>query len=428
MLEQATQTTPLRILTKVPGSLPEFNLYQPRAGHPDWPRLATEASELAAELRPRLRKPEGGLRHQRRRASAIATTARNYLTNRKRARSGREDLYPLYFIWTMLRACNFECTYCDDHMGNKYPDMPDEGVLDTEQGKQLLRVMRSRTPSVYFAGGEPTLRKDLPELTQEAHDLNYFPITINTNGSTLDRLLKKKNWENWLAQMDIIIVSLDALELDVLSRLWVYPKAEDVVRNLLLLRELSEEMGFKLMVNTVVQPGGVQHAQDVLDFVNDMGIWMCTVPMNEGAVVSDGFSGDSEYAKFARTLLERKKQGYLVTGSVRMNERLLDGAPLNCRNSVKPHIDFDGSLVWPCKATVNVKPEHINVLDFNNVEDLYDHACRQVDPTRFHGPAKNQCGGNCNWAQNYTTDAYVNGLIHPTHLLGEIADFLKGTS
>ena len=79
----------------------------------------------------------------------------------------REDLLPLYFIWTTHRTCNFSCTYCDDHRGSKYPDLPDDDTLDTEQGRRLLRVMRSRASSVYFAGGEPTLRKDLPELVRE---------------------------------------------------------------------------------------------------------------------------------------------------------------------------------------------------------------------------------------------------------------------
>jgi MoaA/NifB/PqqE/SkfB family radical SAM enzyme len=431
MLQSATNTTPtpLRVPKKTPpGSLPEFKRYKPRVGHPDWPRLAREAKEAAAELRPRLKKPEGGIRNHLRRASAVKTTASNYLINRKRARAGREDLLPLYFVWTMLRTCNFECSYCCDHQGSKYPDLPNQGVLDTQQAKQLLKVMRTRTPSVYFAGGEPTLRKDLPELTQEAHDLNYYPIIINTNGSTLDRVLKKKEWENWLAQMDIIIVSLDALDLDTLGKMWVYKQPEQVIRNLLMLRELSAEMGFRLMVNTVIQPGNVQHAKDALDFANDMGIYVCSVPMNEGAVINDELAIDPEYTRFGETLLERKREGLPISGSLRLNQRLFSSAPLNCRNTVKPHIDFDGTLVWPCKAAVNVKPEYVNVLDFDNVDDLYAHASSVVDPTRFHGPAKNQCGGNCNWAQNYSTDAYVDGMLHPTHLVGEVIDFLKGTA
>ena len=69
-------------------------------------------------------------------------------------------------------------------------------------------------------------------------------------------------------------------------------------------------------------------------------------------------------------------------------------------------------------------PEYVNVLDYDNVDDLYKAACRRIDPTRFHGPAKNQCGGDCNWAQNYTTDAYVHGLEHPSSLLMDIFDFV----
>ncbi len=114
-----------------------------------------------------------------------------------------------------------------------------------------------------------------------------------------------------------------------------------------------------------------------------------------------------------------------IIGSLRMNERLLGGTPLSCRNTLKPHIDHDGSLVWPCKACVNVPPEYVPVLDFENVDALYEHASSRVDPTRFHGPAHNQCGAECNWAQNYTTDEYVHGLKHPASLAGELVDFLR---
>ena len=68
--------------------------------------------------------------------------------------------------------------------------------LDTEGGFKLMRVMRTRAPSLYFAGGEPTVRKDLPEITREARRLNYFPIIINTNGSLLHRWLKKEEWSD----------------------------------------------------------------------------------------------------------------------------------------------------------------------------------------------------------------------------------------
>jgi len=406
--------------------LPEFALYEPRPGHPDWKRLAREATDLAVALRPGLERPRTGLAEARRRLGAYRTAAASYLANQRLDRAGREDLRPLYFIWTTLRTCNFACSYCDDHRGRKYPDLPNDGVLDTEQGRALLRIMRTGTASVYFAGGEPTLRKDLPELTRTARDLDYYPIIINTNGSAIDRLLAKRSWRTWLADTDIVIVSVDALDLNLLAEMWAYKRPQDVLRNLLLLRELAHETRVKLMVNTVIQPGRVQHARDVLDLANDLGIWFCPVPMNIGPNVSRELRGDPEYRALADLILERKRAGYRITGSLRMNRRMLHGEPLTCRNTLKPHVDFDGCVYWPCKASVNVEPARIDVLDFHSVDELYAHAVREIDPTRFHGPARNQCGANCNWAQNYSVDAYAHGLRHPTSLLGEVTSFVRG--
>ncbi len=403
--------------------LPFVN-YTPKAGHPDWRRLFEEALELANELEPRLEAPRRGADARRRRWGAYRTTASNYLRNRRLRRVGREDLRPLYFIWTTLRTCNFACTYCDDHRGRKYPDLEDAGTLDTEQGIELLRVMRTRTPSVYFAGGEPTVRADLPELTRAARDLRYFPIIVNTNGSLVHQRLHKSGWSTWLADTDVVVVSLDGLDLERLKALWVFRRPETVFRNLLLLRELASAMRFKLMVNTVIDPDALGEAREVLDLACDLGIWFCPVPMNQGPTIHPALRDNPAYDELVDLILERKRQGHRVIGSLRMNERLLRSAPLDCRNALKPHVDCDGRLAWPCKAAVNVEPEWIDVRRFESVDALYEHARGRISPDGFHGQGPEQCGAQCNWAQNYTTDAYAHGLDHPLSLLGEVTRFL----
>ncbi len=402
-----------------------FSRYTWRDGHPDWSVLSAEAHELAERLRPGLQAPRTGAAEWRRRALSWRTAAMNYAGNVRRARAGREDLWPLYFIWTTLRPCNFRCSYCDDHRGARYPELDGHGRLDTDAGKRLLRVMRTRTPSVYFAGGEPTLRRDLPELVREARDLDYYPIVVNTNGSLFHRLLDKPAWRTFLADVDVLVVSLDALDLGKLSRMWVTKHPEDVIRNLLMLRELASEMRIKLMVNTVIQPGLVREARAVLDLADDLGIWFCPVPQNRGPRIDPDVLADPDYAELARTIVDRKRAGARISGSARMNDRLLHAAPLDCRNTLKPHVDHDGKLAWPCKASANVEPARIDVLGFDGVEELYEHARRRIDPTRFHGPGPAQCGGDCNWAQNYTTDEYAFGLGHPAHLARELVSFTR---
>ncbi|MBW1880937.1 MAG: radical SAM protein [Deltaproteobacteria bacterium] len=410
---------------RAPGSLPEFRRYHPRPGHPDWPTLAAEARALAQEVRADLEPPRRGWREARRRAAAMATAVDNYQYNWRLHRRGQDALRPLYFIWTTTRVCNFSCTYCDDHQGRKYPDLPNEGVLDTAGGRKLLRIMRTRASAVYFAGGEPMARPDLPDLTRTARDLHYYPIVVNTNASLVHGKLRQARWRTWLADTDIVVVSLDSLCLETLGAMWAYRRPADVVRNLLLLRDLAKEMRVKLMVNTVIQPGRVADARDVLDLCDDLGIWYCPVPVNVAAGVDRRLADDPEYQGLAHTILERKRAGTRIIGSWRMNRRMLHSEPFECRNTLKPHVDYDGHLVWPCKSTQNVAPAYVQVLDFQHVDDIYDAASRLVNPNGFHGPAKNQCGGSCNWAQHYTTDAYAHGLERPLSLVGEVRGFLE---
>jgi molybdenum cofactor biosynthesis enzyme MoaA len=400
-----------------------FQLYTPRDGHPDWTTLHAEARTLAAELRPSLEAPVRGPAKLARRARSLRTLAENWRINRRLARAGREDLRPFMLLWTALRTCNFTCSYCDDHQGMKYPELNNEGMLNTEQATQLLQIMRSRASALYFAGGEPTLRKDLPLLARAARDMSYYPIIVNTNGSILHRLLAQPRWRTWLADMDQIIVSVDALHLAQLGSMWVTKRPENVLRNLLLLRELADEFQFKLIVNLVIQPHTLDEASHVVDFVNDLGIWLTPVPMNSGPTIDGALRNNPAYLRLAQKILDRHQEGHRIVGSLRMNRRLLLSEELTCRNTLKPHVDFDGQLIWPCKAARNVSPVGVNVLDFPDVDALYAHASAQIDPTGFHGPGDDQCGGNCNWAQNYATDAYAHGLTHPWSIVREVAEF-----
>ena len=76
-----------------------------------------------------------------------------------------------------------------------------------------------------------------------------------------------------------------------------------------------------------------------------------------------------------------------------MLRRLLFSEPLECRNTLKPHVDHDGRLFWPCKATVDVDPVRLPVNEFADVDALYRHGCDRIDPTRF----SERCGASCNW-------------------------------
>ena len=378
-------------------------------------RLAAEAESLLRGLERPSRLDDGV-----RRAVAYRTALSSFVENRRRARAGREDLLPLYFIWTVSRHCNFLCDYCDDHRGRRYPELPRDGELDTEAGLELLRVMRTRCPSVYFAGGEPTLRDDLPALLREARRLRYFPNVINTNGSAIVQRLRQPDWATALRDLDLVVVSLDALDPAALASMWGYARPTRVIEAIHVLAKLAGPLRFRLMVNCVIQPGRVADARAVLDFARDLGIGFAPVPVNVGPTVDGSLADDPEYAALVSLILARKREGQVIAGSERMLLRLLRSAPLTCRNSLKPHVDHDGRLFWPCKASVDVEPVTLAVRDFADVDALWAHATEAIDPRGFSA----RCGAACNWAQNYTTDAYAHGLTHPLALLREVRGFV----
>ncbi len=408
----------------------KFHFYKPMDGHPDFDRCREEALDLADRIRPLVKKDADigtadKVRDARRKARSIKQLAGNLRINRSRYRRGNHALRPLYVIWTTLNACNFRCTYCDNHQGERYFDIPDPGRLDTEQGKRLLEIMSTGTLAIYWCGGEPTLRNDLPELLDHAWRLGYFPNMINTNGSLLHKRLAKPEWSDFLWKMDTIIMSLDGLHMGRLNKLWGVKQAEQVVVNLLMMRELNRTTNFKLVVNTVITPDAIDEARAVLDLACDLGIWFVPVPVNFKHAPNRELLENPAYRELAGEILGRKRLGHKIIGSPRLLRALLFAEPYTCLTALKPHVWSDGSICWPCRASANVEPANINLLDHTSFDEAYEAGRKLVNPDFFHGPARNQCGGQCAWMQNYTTARYMEGIRYPlkSGLLQELIEF-----
>lgn len=415
--------------SKKHGNLP-FKLYAPADGHPDFFKCWEQAQSQAETVKKIILKDADLTANQKRqfrhrRIKAYKTAAKNFLINRQRLKKGNHTLRPFYAIWTMLNSCNFRCSYCDNHAGVHYYDMPEAGALNTADGKRLLEIIRTGTQAIMWCGGEPTMRNDLPELLDYACDLGFFPNMINTNGSLIYQRLQKPEWSKFLWQMDTIVVSLDGLNLAKMNGLWGVKKAEQVITNILILRELRKAVKFKLTVNTVITPDTIKEAEAVLNFANDLDIWFVPVAVNFMHEPNKQLIGNPDYQRLANLILERKKQGYKIIGSEHLLKQLLFAEPIRCETTLKPHIWADGSVCFPCRASVNVRPVDINLLDYRTFDEAYEAGRKLINPDNFHGMGSNQCGGNCAWMQNYTTARYIEGITQPlrSRILSEIREF-----
>ena len=108
-------------------------------------------------------------------------------------------------VWNVTRRCNLKCVHCYAHAKNTSFD----NELSTDQGKQLIDDLAEfGSPVMLFSGGEPLVRKDLPQLAAYAVEKGMRAV-ISTNGTLITpetaRNLKKIG-------LSYIGISLDGME------------------------------------------------------------------------------------------------------------------------------------------------------------------------------------------------------------------------
>jgi GTP 3',8-cyclase len=103
--------------------------------------------------------------------------------------------------------CNFRCTYCMPADGLEW--LPKSEVLSFEEIERLVRVLaRMGVREVRLTGGEPLVRRELPELVRMLAGVpGVDDLSLTTNGVLLDRLAGPLV----AAGLERINVSLDSL-------------------------------------------------------------------------------------------------------------------------------------------------------------------------------------------------------------------------
>ncbi len=411
---------------------PQFNLYNPKETHPNWKELNKEAAELAIKIAKNIKFKTNAFQGTiltKRKIFAILKTIKNLIKNKIKMAKNNHNFIPIFYIWTMTNNCNFECTYCSNHRGGVYPLLYNEGYnkdLSTSQGMELIRKMKSSS-AIYFCGGEPTIRKDLPELLDYSTKMNMFNM-INTNGSLIGDLLLKPRYQNFLMNMDVVIISLDSLIIPQLSDMYkVSDKvSRKVLRNILALKILQNYVPFKLVANTVITHDNIEECFDILDLCNDLDITFSPVSANIDEHPDWELLKKLRYLELVDKILERADQGYPMIASNRMLEKLLKFEGLHCYPIVFDHIDYTGEIFWPCKAYQPAKM--VNILKYKNLKAAHKAAAKLINPYNFHGSGKNQCQGDCAWMQDCVCDAYGAALrlgIFDSGILREISSLLN---
>ncbi|MFC4427965.1 GTP 3',8-cyclase MoaA [Deinococcus navajonensis] len=154
--------------------------------------------------------------------------------------------------------CNLRCTYCmpAEVFGPDYAFLPRHDLLSFEEIARLARLFVALgVRKLRLTGGEPTLRRDLPDLVARLAGLEGVQdVAMTTNGLLLPRLAPALK----AAGLRRVTVSLDSLDPELFGRmngLGTHPQR--VLDGI----EAALQAGLGVKINTVVQRG-----------VNDAGL------------------------------------------------------------------------------------------------------------------------------------------------------------
>ena len=154
--------------------------------------------------------------------------------------------------------CNFRCAYCmpAEAFGPDYAFLKDPQIMSLPELRRILgQFVRLGVDKVRITGGEPLLRRDVPELVRLLkRDLRVPVVALTTNGW----LLAQAGPALHAAGLDRVNVSLDSLDPETFRRLSGGGRARDVARVLAGIAAAAA-LGLPVKINMVVQRGVNDH-------------------------------------------------------------------------------------------------------------------------------------------------------------------------
>ncbi|MCU7495317.1 MAG: radical SAM protein [Ignavibacteria bacterium] len=197
--------------------------------------------------------------------------------------------------------CNLNCAFC------YYNEELNTQTYSKDEIKKMLDIaFRYNIRDIDFSGGEPTLRKDLPELISYAKEKGFRRICIITNGTRTSKSDYLKSLME--AGLNEILISLHGHKAEVHDEL---VEAKGSFNKMLSTLENCVQSGIRLRTNTVVNKKNYENLEDVARIIKDFkpiasnficfNDWINAAPLTKQIAIR--YSEAAEYIKKAIDVL-----------------------------------------------------------------------------------------------------------------------------
>ncbi len=211
--------------------------------------------------------------------------------------------------------------------------------LSTKKEKEILKQLYdSGVCAVAFEGGEPLLRKDLPEILAYSRSL-----PLHTNIITNGTLLKSRIDEIAPFISGILFVSLDGLE-----------KTHDVVRGVdgcfkRAVEGINAAKGkVSVTINTTLMADNLHDVEGLVRLARDLGVKIVLSVGHEYRSADASAPQTAEIRKVAKELIELKRKGYPIMNSTDYFKVIAKEKNWKCKPWSIINVGTDGRLVLPC--------------------------------------------------------------------------------
>ena len=253
----------------------------------------------------------------------------------------------------MTDRCNFRCLYCMPE--GPIEDAEKDDILTFEEINRLVRILSQNGVSkIRLTGGEPTIRKNFPELCQMISSGSDVELAITTNGVLL-RHMAKDLWDAGVTRLNI---SLDTFDEDKFNSITRRKNYKEVMEGI----ELAMKLGFDIKINAVsikTFNDDVQSLKSFINFSERTGIqvrFIELMPFTGNQWTRKRFISSSELRDKIKNICDLKERNRDRAQTSRNFSILENGAKLGfissvtesfCNNCDRIRITADGNL-RPC--------------------------------------------------------------------------------
>ncbi len=147
-----------------------------------------------------------------------------------------------YLRLSITDVCNFRCTYClpDGYQGSE------RSFLSLSEIDTVVEAFAGLgTSKVRITGGEPSLRKDLPQIIEKcASTKGIKHVAMTTNAFKLEKDVDK--WHS--AGLNSLNISIDSFDPHMFHSITGHDKLDSILRGI----ERAAELGIKVKINAVL--------------------------------------------------------------------------------------------------------------------------------------------------------------------------------